>query len=116
MICKNCEHYFLCANDITNTYEDCKNKNDVEKRCLYFKDKSTKLDLPCKVGDTVYCLQSYFDDVKRCSKTKIKSRTVDYIPDLFECDGMIYTFLDLGKTVFLTKEQAEKALEELNNE
>lgn len=69
--------------------------------------------LPCKVGDTVYCIQSYFNDAKMRSEKKVKCRLVDFVqsfPDLFECQGMIYKFEDIGKTVFLTREEAESVL------
>lgn len=69
--------------------------------------------LPCKVGDTVYCIQSYFNDAKMRSEKKVKCRLVDFVqsfPDLFECQGMIYKFEDIGKTVFLTRKEAESVL------
>lgn len=75
--------------------------------------------LPCKVGDKVYCIQSYFNDAKMRSEKKVKCRVVDFVqssPDLFECQGMIYKFEDIGKTVFLTREEAEAALERMEGE
>ena len=35
------------------------------------------------------------------------------LPDLFECEGMIYKFSDIGKTVFLAREEAEAALKKM---
>lgn len=75
--------------------------------------------LPCKVGDKVYCIQSYFNDAKMRSEEKVKCMIVDFVqsfPDLFECYGMIYKFEDIGKTVFLTREEAEDALERMEGE
>ncbi|WP_419169833.1 hypothetical protein [Negativibacillus massiliensis] len=72
--------------------------------------------LPCRVGDKVYCIQSYFNDAKMRSEKKVKCRVVDFmqsLPDLFECEGMIYKFSDIGKIVFLTSEEAEAALERM---
>ena len=72
--------------------------------------------LPCRVGDKVYCIQSYFNDAKMRSEKKVKCRVVVFIqtlPDLFECEGMIYKFSDIGKIVFLTSEEAESALEKM---
>ena len=72
--------------------------------------------LPCRVGDKVYCIQSYFNDAKMRSEKKVKCRVVDFmqsLPDLFECEGMIYKFSDIGKIVFLTSEEAESALEKM---
>lgn len=72
--------------------------------------------LPCKVGDKVYCIQDYFNDAKMRSEKRVKCRIVDFVqsfPDLFECQGMIYKFENIGKTVFLTREEAEAALEKM---
>ena len=72
--------------------------------------------LPCRVGDKVYCIQSYFNDAKMRSEKKVKCRVVDFmqsLPDLLECEGMIYKFSDIGKIVFLTREEAESALEKM---
>ena len=52
--------------------------------------------LPCKVGDTVYILRRAFDGADVVRETEL---WWDDIPQL-------------GKTVFLTREEAEKALEE----
>lgn len=75
--------------------------------------------LPCRVGDKVYCIQSYFNDAKMRSEKKVKCRVVDFmqsLPDLLECEGMIYKFSDIGKIVFLTREEAETALEKMRGE
>lgn len=56
--------------------------------------------LPCKVGDTVYILRRTFDGADVVGETEL---WWDDIPQL-------------GKTVFLTREEAEKALEAMKNE
>lgn len=53
--------------------------------------------LPCKVGDTVYILRRAFDGADVVGETEL---WWDDIPQL-------------GKTVFLTREEAEKALQEM---
>lgn len=122
MNCKDCEHYLLCANDITNFYEDFKNKNDVEERCLYFKDKSTMLELPCKVGDTVYVINRAGKPQKMIlDEPDIRCHCVDEdnlcMALCSDKNNNIcaYRFRndnsDIGKKVFLTREEAEKALE-----
>lgn len=83
---------------------------DREGRCVV---------LPCRVGDKVYCIQSYFNDAKMRFEKKVKCRDVDFmqsLPDLFECEGMIYTFSDIGKIVFLTSEEAEAALKKMKED
>lgn len=118
MNCKDCEHYLLCANDITNLYEDFKNKSDVEERCLYFKDKSTMLELPCKVGDTVYDITLAGLTKKKADKIEVFSitmlNTAKRLHFCFHCHNskkatISFELQDIGKTIFLTKEEAEKA-------
>lgn len=81
--------------------------------------------LPCKVGDTVYTL-SYRYDCKNDYDCKVPRqwKCEENIPCEYEkkeyfvkksqfCLSMMNS---LGKTVFLTREEAEKALEELQND
>ena len=75
--------------------------------------------LPCKVGDTVYVPTRNF-----ISELRIIMVSVDMHGTYFRwmLNSGIYPNLDgfsrskLGKTVFLTREEAEKKLEELKNE
>lgn len=109
---KNCWRRLDTIENILGDYYDLERlkelvEADREGRCVV---------LPCRVGDKVYCIQSYFNDAKMRSEKKIKCRVVDFmqsLPDLFECEGMIYKFSDIGKTVFLTREEAESALEKM---
>ena len=74
--------------------------------------------LPCKVGDTVYVPTRNF-----ISELRIIMVSVDMHGTYFRwmLSSGIYPNLDgfsgskLGKTVFLTREEAEKKLEELEN-
>ena len=56
--------------------------------------------LPCKVGDTVYILRRTFDGADVVGKTELWWTDIP----------------QLGKTVFLTREEAETALEAMKNE
>ena len=69
--------------------------------------------LPCKVGDTVYCIR--YD---KSRKPFIKPLEVLSMTLCLTGDFAIFTTKEdmLGKTVFLTREEAEKALAELNKE
>ena len=62
------------------------------------------LEAPCAEGDTVYCIvyQKYNTDDKRYLIVSSETFTMDMLSDV-------------GKTVFLTKPEAEKALNDLNN-
>ena len=70
---------------------------------------------PCKVGDTVYVVEDW--GYKKELKEKeigviVIKGTNDFSKELWEdvYGGVIGTFADFGKTVFLTKEEAEQAL------
>ena len=74
--------------------------------------------VPVKLGQPVYCLQDYFNDATMKSEKRVKCRLVDFIPvasKLFESNGLIYQFSEIGKTVFLTREEAEAKLKEREN-
>lgn len=72
--------------------------------------------LPCKVGDDLYCIVN-----GKVKKLKVHSFG---IPD-FEITDIEFKYVDgfkivrfvgeVGKTVFLTREEAEKKLEEMKN-
>lgn len=77
--------------------------------------------LPCKVGDSVYTnvsMQGWYMRMKdRPYKAKIAfigiNGTDNFINVTFENGNMLqFKFSDFGKTVFLTREEAEKALAE----
>ena len=66
--------------------------------------------LPCKVGDTIYRCG---DPIKKIYEWQIAYVEV-YEDETVFVDDSDNTFVeaDIGKTVFLTREEAEKALEE----
>lgn len=78
--------------------------------------------LPCKVGDTVYTLSYRYEckndyDCKVSQKYKCEGnipceyeKKIHYVKKAQFCLTMLES---LGKTVFLTREEAEKALEEM---
>ena len=74
---------------------------------------------PCKVGDAVYALSQMRDKrmLPFISEYEVTSITVGKKKCLVyhEMDGYIKIFKqeDFGKTVFLTREEAEKALEKM---
>ena len=66
---------------------------------------------PCKVGDTVYVCFSR-TRVIECKVARIIIERIEEIGMSFICyGGMRFDMRHWGKTVFLTREEAEKALE-----
>lgn len=90
----------------------------IEKLATYedLEEQGLLVRLPCKVGDDLYCIVN--GEVK---KLKVHSFGV---PD-FEITDIEFKYVDgfkivrfvgeVGKTVFLTREEAEKKLEEMKN-
>lgn len=70
---------------------------------------------PCKVGDKLYILYSVTKEIEECDITGFIIQTKHDVIQFK--DGTIYTIWDkdynahFGKTLFLTREEAEKALE-----
>lgn len=74
--------------------------------------------LPCRIGATVYRFQRYFNDATLKSEIKIKPCVVESVSTkcIITTDHMVMLFSNFGKTVFLTCEEAEKALEGNNGQ
>lgn len=78
---------------------------------------------PCKVGDTVYCIV-FCPAINKLSVSKgfvreIRITKNDITINIVDCEQIKYANLninitcnDFGKTVFLTREEAERALRE----
>lgn len=118
MTCKDCIYYDMCWQRI-----EIDNGNFMLGsigNCNKFKEKSRFVELPCKVGDTVWIL--YTEDETIESK-EISAITIDQNHDVITFTNMsCFTIWSkdygeyFGKTVFLTKEEAEAKLRELQNE
>ena len=91
------------------------------KLCDYedLEERGLLVRLPCKVGDTVYVPTRNFISELRITMASINSRGKLYFSWVLDDDRGIYLNLDgfsgyeLGKTVFLTHEEAVKKLEEM---
>lgn len=120
MNCRDCLHFKACYEMATANNADEFNTMFAEK-CEDFTDRSEWVHLPCKVGDTVY----YFDGayyLKDKSRWKIKPIKVTEIstkigrsgklyPLSIIANGTRYSLTSIGEKLFLTREEAVKALE-----
>lgn len=121
--CEECIHFFACSRQCgepmaqrsatgcecyetikssmayyVGTLDGAKGKSPNRLRELAEADEDGRVVvLPCKVGDTVYILRRTFDGADVVGETEL---WWDDIPQL-------------GKTVFLTREEAENALQEM---
>lgn len=124
--CKDCIHYEVCDRYTApnETYPEVGG-------CRCFKPKSRFIKLPCAVGDTLFVLWSLTKSHKK-SVYPVKAYALRYddkknnmrvcVEGTFNIEAYggsynhyyrgTFTWENVGKTVFLTKEEAEKALAE----
>ena len=85
------------------------------------KQSENVVELPCKVGDTVYYIYGgYYKEAKYCKVSrpckvveisfKLSRKRNTVLEGFITDNGTRYSFDGIGKTVFLTKEEAEQAL------
>ena len=70
------------------------------------------IELPCKIGDEVF--EPIMKSGTIYSRT-VKGFTVSDRIELINCETKNFYWFEIGKKVFLTREEAEKALEDLKN-
>lgn len=126
MTCKDCIHYDVCKCVNPKVDEMYGNRNGTQYGCGYFKDKSQIIKLPCKVGDTVYLVDFEYgiykcivNDIQILSDNEPVYTLYFYSQNGYEPAELEWD-IDIeidcfGKTVFLTKEQAEAKLKELSD-
>lgn len=68
------------------------------------------VELPCKVGDKIF-------EVYRCKiyEQTVKGFTTSDRIELINCETKNFYWFEIGKKAFLTRKEAEKALEDLKN-
>lgn len=103
--CKDCLHYEIC--DV----QSCGLIAADHITCWLFKDKSEWVYLPCKTGDTVFCFAPCFDEMHHPNLKIVESEIVE-VRTIATVLGLNFDVDKIGKTVFLTREEAEKALTE----
>ena len=87
-------------------------------------ENGTLIELPCNVGDTVYHIsgKNINEEVVAKVDYDIHNGEIDlynstiYTNDIYDKEDNFYRLGKFGKSVFLTREEAEKRLEELNGD
>lgn len=103
-------------------------ETDMKDRCEYCYEATQKLahyedleeqgrliELPCKIGDTVYVVEDwgYRKELKEREVGVVALKGInDFSKEFWEdvYGGIFGNFSDIGKTVFITKAEAEAAL------
>ena len=127
--CTDCVHFEVCISYLREAYKrahlaspDLNSLRSLRcDDCEHFKDRSRFVELPCQVGDTVYFNNAHF------RYAKVMAIYIDASGGMFDLKiftnietvagyehfiNKDYTFEDIGKRLFLTKEAAEQALKE----
>lgn len=100
------------------------NYDDFQKlatKLAYYEDLEEQgllLKLPCKVGTKVFYVQKCLaPSCKKCMGfTRVNNCYTEHKARIFEQEFTLRHLKAFGETVFLTKEEAEKALEEMRCE
>lgn len=111
--CDNCSQGAGNCKTVENMIKKLATYEDLEEQGLLVR-------LPCKVGDTVYVKLSAY------CKTKYAEAQVRDYTYFISCgfcvvvtsekfDKQSIPFSEFGKSIFLTREEAEKKMEELKN-
>ena len=135
--CKECYHYEVCR---MHYRQKCELTYETEKEvrramlkaekgspiCDHFKDRSRFVELPCKVGDSVFTIDKK-EKIQECIVINVNCKTqmtldkklwIDFIIVTEPVDDsipfpMIFTYsITKNQILFLTKESAEQALKE----
>ena len=139
MTCKDCLFYDFCNdyNEYPEYVQHCEQTTGTEFKCSHFKEKYRFVELPCKVGCTVYLVDRTRDGrlgsiyrVVECSVEKIvikystfQKRTImeahlEYEEnDYFGCvvEKIVYD-TSFGHTVFTNEQDAETARAKMEKE
>lgn len=123
MTCRDCIYHKTCCyvnrfrKDSDGEKKIITETNNVEDTCEDFSDRASWVKLPCKVGDTLY----EPTDRGAISEYEVLGVCVELFSTFVEYkikDENIWKYVheissdEIGKTVFLSREEAERALEE----
>lgn len=109
MTCKDCLHVEVCKKYASLQEFEKKAGEDGAEKCSCFADKSQYIKLPCKVGDEVWRI-AYPPHITKDRCLGITSTEHDKWA--IYLSGRSIDLSEFDKTVFLTREEAEKALED----
>ena len=115
----NGKYYLSGLAEISNSYIKGYGRiqvgHAVDKLAEYedLEEQNRLLKLPCAVGDTVYYLDRFCSGTSLDCPCKPCESCEDYKLEIYEGKFKLNDINDFEKTVFLTKEEAEAALKEL---
>ena len=116
--CQGCIEKSNCYN------HSCSHINEAIQKLKYYEDlveSGLLIKLPCDYNDTLYWIANgYIKEVWfkgiRCDKGYKPQIICRYLHNLNTKEEPICAFENIGKTVFLTRDEAELKLKEMQNE
>lgn len=100
---------------------DCEEIDAVYRKIKEYEDMEEQdrlLKLPCKVGNIVYCIEN--KEIYTCTVGKISISKnngvwveINFPKEMPDIVAIEYNLDDIGKTVFLAREEAEAAMNKL---
>ncbi len=107
--CSGLPEFVTKGNPYRNIVERLKAYEDLE-------EQGKLLKLPCAVGDTVYALDRFCSGSSLDCPSRPCESCEDYQLEIYEGEFKLNDINDFGKTVFLTREEAEEALKRMEDE
>lgn len=109
--CAECVHVEVCRfKDLPAPLSDSyiRESECIEKRCGNFKDRAWFVELPCKLGDTIY-----WNLLGKTVEDEIMSITIyKNVIRVSLGKGISFDIEDIGRMLFLSREEAELKLRE----
>ena len=118
--CEDCVHLGVCSKknlhvavgmNITPRFK----YKRIEQECEHFKDRSRFVELPCKVGDTLFVPTRNIVSEYKIVSFQVCEEGIWYRTNVIK--GILTRLIsdnveNIGKAVFLIREEAEQALKE----
>ena len=106
--CKDCVHAEVCKDYINAVLGDVDESQMCGDDCEFYKDRSRFVELPCKVGDTIY-----WNLLGKTVEDEIMSITIyKNVIRVSLGKGISFDIEDIGRMLFLSREEAELKLTE----
>lgn len=115
MVCENCIHYGICNRDCHFCRDNggeviqLHDSQMVEVNCPDFKDNSRYIEVQCKVGDTVYQINTTPYGGEVCELEIFDVSLIKGKP-YYETESIDFDNTAIGESIFLTREGAEVKL------
>lgn len=112
-------YWMYCAGLLAGHGIDVEFLNHIDK-LLEVEDQGLLLKLPCKIGDTVWFVGNEYINDYQIRRFIVDDTEIDAIQVAKAIGGKEYwnsfAICDFGRTVFLTEQEAQSALEKMKGE